>query len=252
MVVTGSRVGADDGDLDSDTVTTSAKTIPSATARHSGGGYRSASSQSAGATLAELDALAAADTDSEPKHAVSDGRNGPLLVYEAELGLAVYKVDEIEQKALDIGQALGGYLVSQDEHRLVMRVPAAKFDQAMKELKAVGELLGQRIHGEDVTSEFRDLNIRLRNAEQVRDRLAELLARANDAAAALAVEKELDRVTEELERIKGELHAIEERIAFSKITLLFQVKKWETLDPDFQLPFDWLQNLGLQQLLNLW
>jgi hypothetical protein len=224
---------------------------PSSATAHAQGFARMAQAPRQSSMIAELDAIAQTDANAPQKTLASDAHSGPLLVYEAELGLAVYKVDETERKAIEIGQALGGYLVSQDERRLVLRVPAAKFQDALKQLEGVGDVRGRRIHSEDVTADFRDLNIRLRNAEEVRDRLAALLAKANDAAAALAIEKELDRVTEQLERLKGELRAMEERIAFSKITLLFEVKRWETLDPDFRLPFDWLQSVGLQQLLSL-
>lgn len=180
----------------------------------------------------------------------SDGRSGQLLIYEANLGMAVYQVEEIQRQAIAIATELGGFLAEQsDKQVLVVRVPAAQFETALKRIEALGQVFQRYVKAQDVTDQYRDISLRLRNAEAMRDRLIELLAKANDVKSSLEVEHELDRLLERIELLKGQLKSLGDRIAFSTITVQFRPKREETLNPEFRLPFIWLQQLGLQHLL---
>jgi hypothetical protein len=190
-------------------------------------------------------------TQSPPPEA-TDGRAGPLLVYEARLQMAVYKVDEIQRQAIALATELGGFLSEQaDQGRIVLRIPAGKFDAALERIEALGEIVQRWVKAQDVTDAFRDLELRLRNAEAMRDRLVQLLDKATDVKQSLEVERELDRVSERIEVLKGQLKLLSDRIAYSTITIEFQPKRAESLDSEFNLPFEWLRQLGLQHLLTL-
>ena len=78
-----------------------------------------------------------------------------------------------------------------------------------------------------------------------------LLNKATNVEESLKIEAELDRLTERIERLKGKLRALEDRIALSRITVSFKTKQQENIEPGFKLPFDWLRELGLQTLLEL-
>lgn len=80
-------------------------------------------------------------------------------------------------------------------------------------------MLSRNVHGQDVTERFFDLKIRLDNAEKVRKRLLALLEKATNVKDSVAVERELGRVTEQIERFKGQLKFLRDRIAYSTITL---------------------------------
>lgn len=175
-----------------------------------------------------------------------------LLIYRAQLVLAVFEtratLDKIELLARD----MGGYLVSRSNDAIEVRVPVAKFEQALKEAAGLGDELDRNVSAEDVSDQYRDLNIRLRNAEAVRERLAALLARATDVKEALLVEEQLGRVTTTIEQIKGKLKVLDELIAFSTITIRLRAQaSHENLKPRVALPFPWLRELGLSNLLNL-
>jgi hypothetical protein len=174
-----------------------------------------------------------------------------MLIYQAELVMGVFEttkaIDQVEKTAVDAG----GYLVVRNEQSITVRVPAEKFRSALATVMKVGDVLGRNVSVRDVTQEYYDLEIRLRNAEVVRQRLEQLLAKADKVEDALAVERQLERVAGDLERLKGELKLLRELVSFSTITVRFQPTGTEHLDKKFRLPFGWLEELGLGKLLSL-
>lgn len=175
----------------------------------------------------------------------------PLLIYQAKLALAVYEVDLSLDAVEALAKQAGGYLVRRMATSIVVRVPAAGFDGTLKTILGMGDVLQRELEVEDVTAKVRDLEARLANAEAVRKRLAELLAGANKTEEALAVERELSRVSEEIEQMKSQLKLLSELVAYSTITVRFEAPQAENLDRRFKLPFPWLDELGLSNLLSL-
>jgi hypothetical protein len=176
---------------------------------------------------------------------------GPMLIYRATLTMAVFEtrkaIDAVEKLAKDSG----GYLVSREDQLITVRVPTGKFDGTLDKIGKLGDLLHRNVNVQDVTSEYTDTAIRLRNLEVMRDRLEELLKKANKVDDALAVERELQRVTSEIERLKGRLKLLRELISFSTITVEFQPRPTDHVDNKVRLPFPWLDQLGLGELLRL-
>lgn len=185
-------------------------------------------------------------------HSATDATSGPLLIYQAILHLAVYQVQDNQRAVVAIAREMDGFLAQQSDTIIVIRVPARKFQEALGRIEALGDVLHRNIQATDVSEEFRDTTIRLRNLEQVRDRLAALLAQARTVEESLQIERELERLTTEIESMKGRLRFLEDRIAFSTITVNFSPREQETLQGElFNLPFDFLYNMGLRTLLNL-
>jgi len=178
--------------------------------------------------------------------------SGPLLIYTAELHLAVYEVERTQEEVLGAIDELDGFLARRSDTTIVVRVPAARFEEALEAIEGAGDVLHRNIEVQDVSEEFRDLAIRIRNAEAMRDRLEQLLQRAESVEDALEIERELQRLTDFIERMKGRQRFLADRIAFSTITIQFSSRATEQPPTDeFRLPFDWLNELGVTRLLSL-
>lgn len=177
---------------------------------------------------------------------------GPMLIYTAHITMAVFEVNASMSKVEALGRDLGGFLAKRDDRSITIRVPASRFDEAVKRIEDVGDMLHRNVAAEDVTEEFRDLEIRLKSAHAVQQRLTELLARAVKVEESIAIERELDRVSGEIERIEGRMKFLRDRAAFSTITVTFDAKPREHVgQKQVRLPVSWLYNLGLQRLLSL-
>jgi hypothetical protein len=205
----------------------------------------------------DVDALASAPpslpaTPASPERDTSEReQHGLSLIYDAHVHLGVYETQRTIDAAETLAREAGGYLVHRDDRRITFRVPTAKFETTMAAVLVLGDVLHRQVSVRDVTEEFRDLRIRLRNAEVVRERLEQLLARADKVEQALAVESQLERVAGEIEQIKGRLAMLQELIAFSTVTVELRPRATDRLDSRVRLPFPWLDELGLAGLLSL-
>lgn len=191
----------------------------------------------------------------EPKPGAAETPVGPLLIYSADIHLAVHEVSSTQRAIIAVSKEVGGFLAVQDDTKVTIRVPAKRFQEALEKCEKAGDVVHRNVQAQDVGEEYRDIAIRLRNAEVVRDRLEELLRQANTVEDALKVQRELGEVTERIETMKGRLRFLQDRISLSTITVWFQPKPVaESLGTASQLsrlPFPWLDELGLQSLLTL-
>ncbi|MFT3764877.1 MAG: DUF4349 domain-containing protein [Minicystis sp.] len=176
----------------------------------------------------------------------------PMLIYTAEITMAVFEVNASMAKVEALGRELGGFLAKRDDRSITIRVPAQRFDEAVRRIEEAGDMIHRHVAAQDVTEEFRDLEIRLKSARAVQQRLTELLARAAKVEESIAIERELDRVSGEIERIEGRMKFLRDRAVFSTITVTFDAKPKEQVGgAKVRLPVNWLYDLGLRRLLSL-
>ena len=196
----------------------------------------------------------------EPKPDPSRDANAPkttgepaaqrIILYEAQIGLSVFKVEETLEEAVAMNKKLGGWVQASTSTSVTLRVPAKEFETLVEALGDLGDVTYRNVMGTDVTEEYMDLGIRLRNARVLRDRLAELLGQARTVEDSLAVERELARVNEIIERLEGRMRYLKDRAQFSIIVLNCQAKTVEPVAYSrIRLPFDWLRAYSLEQVL---
>ena len=175
-----------------------------------------------------------------------------VLIYTAQLRMAVFEVDKALNDVEALARSLGGFLSHRTDTEITIRIPAAQFDDALKGISKKGDVLTRNVQVEDVTEEFLDVTLRLKNARQVRDRIAQLLVNAKNVEESLEVERELNRLSGEIERLEGRLKYLQNRAQYSTITVTFQPEQVDEVpNSAFQLPFPWLRELGLGRLMNL-
>lgn len=179
-------------------------------------------------------------------------QRGPMLVYTATLHLAVFQVAEASKQVEQMARDTGGFLARRDDQTIVIRVPVSKFEDTMKRLEKLGDVLHRNVVAEDVTEQYMDAEVRLKNARAVRDRLAQLLEKATKVEDSLAIEKELTRVGTEIETLEGKLKYLRDRAQYSTITVNFQAKQTDNVNASsVKMPIPWLNELGLGHLLSL-
>jgi hypothetical protein len=173
-----------------------------------------------------------------------------LVIYTARFSMAVYQVDQGLSAVEKIARDNGGYLGQKKDREITIRIPRGRFEPTLIAIDKIGDVLHRDIQAQDVTDEHVDLEIRIKNARAMQKRLSDLLVKAS-VKDALEIEKELHRVTEELERLEGRMKVLKDKVAFSTITVAFEPRGASIQTARVRLPFPWLGGLNLPSLLSL-
>lgn len=172
-----------------------------------------------------------------------------IIIYNASFKIIVSEVEESIRRTEALAVELGGWVQEIRGEQITIRIPVARYEEATQRVESLGRVAHRELEAADVTEEYVDLEARLKNALAVRQRLQGLLEKAEDVKAALAVEKEMGRVTEEIERLQGKLELLRNRVAYSTITATFErVYRTAPTPQLMKLPFHWLRELDPNRL----
>ena len=147
-------------------------------------------------------------------------------------GTASVQVDSLEvaiaalrASSSTFGGSIGNSWITTGEDQvrrasIEIKLPAAQYDAAIAGLSPLGKVESVNSTAQDVGEEFVDLTARVANARRLEARLIALLdTRTGRLQDALAVERELSRVREEIERIEGRARYLSTRAAVSTLTV---------------------------------
>jgi hypothetical protein len=146
-------------------------------------------------------------------------------------GDVTVRIDEGElqdslSRVVEVARAHGGFVLSTtvDDHgarsgTVIVRVPAESFEDALADARSIGEVVREQVSGEDVSQEFVDLGARLRNFEAQESVLLDLMAKSSSVADTLRVQRELQDVQLEIERLRGRLRYLRDQTDLSTITI---------------------------------
>ena len=150
-----------------------------------------------------------------------------MIVYTGNLAMVVADTDAAQRQIEVVVEEAGGYIASVESYTvsegvrrtdLSLRVPAETFNSTMDALRKMAlEVTRESVSTQDVTEEYVDLTARLRALEAKAARLEELMERAEDTEAVLAVYRELSATQVEIEQTKGRMQYLERQSAMATI-----------------------------------
>jgi hypothetical protein len=152
---------------------------------------------------------------------------GPMIIRTAQLNLITKEFDKA-RTALEttlkrhrgyLGEMkTGGSTGSGRTLTATLRVPADQLDATLAELKTLGRVESESQTGQDVTSQYVDLQARLANARNTEQRLTDLLRnRTGKLSDVLEVEQEVDRVRGEIEQMEAERKNMSNQVSFATL-----------------------------------
>jgi hypothetical protein len=99
-----------------------------------------------------------------------------------------------------------------------VRVPSQNFDALLEETSQLGTIEQQQVTTQDITKAYADLETRLEVKQQAAERIRTIMAsRTGDLSDVLAAERELERLTSEIEVMLGEQRYYDHLIATSTL-----------------------------------
>jgi hypothetical protein len=169
-------------------------------------------------TLAKLAPTLPAESATQPDRKII--RNGSLELLVNDVGQSTTKIGTIVNTAggyIEKSQQTnsGGYSAS-----MTVRVPAARLDQVMGEVKALAMTVDREgVEARDVTREYIDLDARLRNAQAEEAQYLLILKRATTIKDTLDVTEKLSDVRGRIEQMQGELKFLTAQIDMSSLEI---------------------------------
>jgi hypothetical protein len=162
-----------------------------------------------------------------------------MIIKNADVRLQVEDTDVAIDRATQAIGDLGGYMISsrvwyQDYYdgietknykyaTISIGIPVDQFERLLTRLRGLSvKVLDETASGEDVTNQFVDLQSQVTNLEATRDRIKSFLEQAQTVDEALRINQELSNVENQIESLKGQMNYLQDRSAFSTITVNFE------------------------------
>lgn len=162
-------------------------------------------------------------------------RSNRMIIKNADVRLMVKDTDIAIDRATQIIGDAGGYIVSsrvwyQDYYgnslkyaAVTIGVPVDEFERTLVKLRDLAvRVVDEVASGDDVTEQYVDLQSQLTNLEATRARIQEFLRDAKTVDEALRINQELANIEAQIEQIKGRMNYLNDRSAFSTITINFE------------------------------
>ena len=162
-------------------------------------------------------------------------RSNRMIVKNSDMRLLVEDTNTAIDRTTQIVGDAGGYIVSsrvwfQDYggHKLkyasvTLGVPVDEFEKVLSRLRGLAiEVQDETASGDDVTDQYVDLESQLSTLEATRERVKSFLDEAKNVDEALRINQELANLDAQIEQIKGRMNYLNDRSAFSTITINFE------------------------------
>jgi len=161
---------------------------------------------------------------------VSDAPNiDRMIIKTGTMNLETEKYDDALNQINDYVKRAGGFVTNSStsvnpsgkkQGTLTIRINSDKYDAMLKDMSNFGKILNSQINGNDVTSEYIDLQARMNTQTELEKRLLNLL---NEKTAKLIdvveVEQKLSNVREVIEKTQGRMKYLKNQTDYSTLSL---------------------------------
>jgi hypothetical protein len=153
------------------------------------------------------------------------------IIKTAYLSIEVKDVPGSIDTLKNLASQKGGYLSSTNIQKsyndrlsgsVIIRVPAAEFENTLTSIKAIGTVKSASTQGQDVTEEYVDLQAQKNSYQNQLAQYNEIMKKAVNVEDVITVQQQIDRVQTELNRLEGRLKYLDSRIDLSTITVNLQ------------------------------
>ncbi|MDR3001608.1 MAG: DUF4349 domain-containing protein [Fibromonadaceae bacterium] len=142
-----------------------------------------------------------------------------MVNYNGNINLQSAEPEAVIDTVVERAKTKGGSVNSRRNGHVSLQIPVAEFRTFFDYVLTLGHVVSKNISANDITDAFADNAARLRIAENTLTRLQELLAVAKTEQEKIALLKEIQRVSEQIEQRKLEEKELLRRAAFSTIEL---------------------------------
>ncbi len=170
-----------------------------------------------------------------------------MMVYEAALHSTVNELETAVETARSIIKKKGGFIEKQSIEKnparaeFTFRIPVELFEETLHELSRIGTVTYRSIKAKDISREFADLSQRLKNLENLRSRLQEILKKTTETKQKIRIINEISRLNKEIDSMEARKKYLAKKATFSTIQVQFTAR--QKLAVHTGSPIKWIRNL---------
>jgi TfoX/Sxy family transcriptional regulator of competence genes len=150
---------------------------------------------------------------------VSATRQERMVNYTGNINMQSAEPEALIDTVAERAKAKGGSVSNRRNGYISLQIPVAEFRNFFNQILKLGRVSSKNISASDITEAYADNAARLRIAESTLARLQQLLASARTEQEKIALLKEIQRVSEQIEQRKLEEKELLRQAAFSTINL---------------------------------
>jgi|GEM_PF-2808928 len=172
-----------------------------------------------------------------------------IVIYHGYYTVTVESVPVALKEARELAKKFGGYLESastRDRSRratIQIRVPVARFNDALKACEKLGEVVSREVRARDITREFQDTRLRLNSHRMVLKRMRELLKKTKKVEERVKILREIERLTAKIETLTRRLNYLKRQASYSTIVLTLKARVAGTVRGYIPSAFHWIAGL---------
>ncbi len=163
------------------------------------------------------------------------------IIKEGEMGIEVEDIKSAKTLIDSLVTAYDAYYANENfsntdwhfRYNLKIRIPAEYFENFVAEL-GTGPFKTnyKNISARDVTEEFVDLELRLKNKEKYLESYYELLSQAKTVKDMVDIRETIRKIEEEIEAVKGRMKYLINQVSYSTLDLGIEQEKEYTYKPE--------------------
>ncbi len=139
----------------------------------------------------------------------SPGGSGGLIEFSTQLSIESATPLQTASNVAALAYTVGGYVAYQSTYTtsayLVIRVPAAQYQQVLRQVMQMGTFLAVTSNSNDVSVQYTDLNATLQSLRGEQVQLLKILNQTTSVNDTLAVESELQQVNQQINEVESQI-----------------------------------------------
>jgi hypothetical protein len=142
-----------------------------------------------------------------------------MVFYDGYARLRVSRADDLVTQIEALVAQVEGRVERLGVGRITIRVPVAQFEHCFAHILGLGEVVSKSVSAADVTDAFTAVDLRLQTAQSTLARLRALLAKAKEEEDKIRLLREIQRLTEQIDRMEVQRRTLASLASMSRISV---------------------------------
>jgi uncharacterized protein DUF4349 len=139
------------------------------------------------------------------------------------------KLGDTLERLTSLATSFGGFVASSSSSTvdadsppsgdITLRVPVASFESLLIQVQILGKPTSVTTSGQDVTSQYVDLQARIQSLADTRSQFQLILTKAESIGDILAVEQQINDIQTQIEQLQGQLEVMTDQTSYSTLSV---------------------------------